>query len=88
MLQDGDFVEVNYCVQFVGYGDDGVTAEFLADDALDHCVGDVVHAEGVGVVSVGLGDWAGGGWVEGKRVGERGAGEWNEKEGREKRGRR
>ena len=74
VLQDGDFVEVDYCVQFVGYGDDGVAAEFLADNALDHGVGDVVHAERVEVVSVGV-------WIGLERIGWRGEG------GRRERGR-
>ena len=81
MLQYGDFIEVDYCVQFVGYGDDGVTAEFLAHDALDHGVGDVVHAEGMEVVSEVVWDW-----VERGGEGRGGRGRWNSKESRRKRG--
>ena len=44
LIEHSHFIEIGNCVQFVRHGDDGVTGEFLADDALDQGVGDVVEA--------------------------------------------
>lgn len=45
VIQNSNLIEVDDSVELVGHGNDGMFGEFLADDALDKGIGDVVDAK-------------------------------------------
>lgn len=50
-MQHGDLVEIDDRFELVGYGDDGVLGELLADDALNQGVCGVIDTRRKGSVS-------------------------------------
>ena len=46
LVQYRDLVEINDGLKFVRHGDDGVFAEFLADDSLNEGIGMVIDTGG------------------------------------------